>query len=108
MKSTKILIGLFMMFSASVVLAGPSSTPLKIISIRPYMDTSTSGPGSVYIQVSPAFCNTDTFRIDNGWGGAKETYSAALASMMADKNVVIEVDVCNGWGSTIRSLSIIK
>jgi hypothetical protein len=94
--------------SISSAFASTVSPPLKIVKIRPYMDTSTSGPGAVYIEVSPTFCNTDTVRIDNGWGGAKEAYAAALSSMMADKHVVIEVDTCNGWGTTIRSLSVNK
>ena len=95
------------LFFSSVVQCEPTSDLLKIVNVRPY--NSNGGSGAVYLQMDQnSVCATSVYKIDLSYGGAKEVYASILAAMAADKSVKIEVAGCNGWGSTIQSVYVIK
>ncbi len=89
---------------SSMLLAEPTSGKVKINNIRPYHSSNNV----VFIEVSnSSFCNTNVFKIIND----KQMYSAALAAMMSDKDVKIEVidsTGCSGWGTILQSIYIYK
>lgn len=91
--------------------AEPTSGAVHIISLRPYANANGTTGGQVYVRVdSAAFCSTDTFMINLGFGGAKEIYAAALSAMVAGKSVQLEVvgTGCGGWGTTLQSIYILN
>ena len=88
------------------VAAEPTSGPVKIAQIRPYVS------GDIYLHLE---ANTDispmsVYRIPSEAKGANQMYSAALAAMMADKPVRIEILAANvcPWGQAIQSIYIVK
>jgi hypothetical protein len=88
--------------------AEPTGEPVSILYIRPYQGGALGAEfkGAVYIRVdSASLCNTDTFRIELKYEGAKEIYAAALAAQLAGKKVRIEIKpVACTWGHEIQSL----
>ncbi|MGX9773200.1 hypothetical protein ACWYXN_06775 [Janthinobacterium aestuarii] len=98
-----------MCIAAPLSIAGPESGPVGVASLRPYMNEAASGEAKIYISVdSDAFCATNVFSIDNTRPGARQAYAAALSALLAGKKIQLEVDVCAGWGTTLRSLYIIQ
>jgi steroid 5-alpha reductase family enzyme len=103
----KILVLLVLLFP-SLVLSEPTTEPVNITHIRPYNST---GSGAVFIHTdTTSLCDTSVYKIDLSWGGSKEILSVALAALMANKQVRIEIDNagCTGWGSRIQSMYILK
>jgi hypothetical protein len=94
---------------SSVVIAEPTTSAVTITRLRPY---NTSGWGVVYLSVSQtSLCNSNSYVIDLSWAGAKEIYAAALAAMMAGKQVQVEIDNAGcatpGWTTKVQSLVVI-
>lgn len=89
---------------AGSVSAEPTTKPVHILYVRPY---NNAGQGAVFVQVDAvSLCNTDTYMIDLGLGGAKEAYAAALTALLTNRPVAIEVanSGCTGWGTAVQSL----
>jgi len=89
--------------------AEPTTGTVKVIEVRPY--NVPGAPGSVYVRIDQAsVCSTDTYRIDLTYNGSKEIVATVLAAFVADKPVKVEVvgALCNGFGTPIQSLYIVK
>lgn len=100
---------LFFSLIGNVALAEPTSAPVKILEIRPYVNKTA--PGAVYIQVDQtSICNTNFFAIDLSFTDSKALLAVALSALLADKPVRIEVvsTGCAGWGTTIQSIYLEK
>lgn len=94
---------------SSAVIAEPTTSAVKITRLRPYNMPSS---GVVYLEVNQtSLCNSNTYVIDLSWVGAKEVYAAALAAMMAGKQVHVEIDSAGcatpGWTTKIQSLHVL-
>ena len=82
--------------------------------VRSYQEALLSDPsnqGTILLQVdSTALCGWDIFSINLKYAGSKEMYSAAMAAMMAQKKVKIEVKPSSGciWGQELQSLYIVN
>lgn len=86
--------------------AGPMSTPVQILQIRPYISHGAN-PGVIFIKVDQSsLCNTATYSIDMGSGGGREAYAAALTAFLVEKPVIIELvsSGCSGAGTKIQSI----
>lgn len=95
---------LALMFLVGSVQAEPSSpTAVKIVAIRPYVQSY-----AIYIQVdSEQLCNTSLFRLYLNEVGGKEAYAAALTAVATGKKVILEVSNtkgCTGWGTELQSI----
>lgn len=93
--------------------AEPTTTPTYINTIRPYMQSSSTGvSGSVLITVdSSNLCNTNNFMIDLSMSGGKEAYAAALTAFSTDKRVMLEIlssRGCTGDWTVLQSIYILK
>lgn len=95
--------------SGNAAFAEPTTGPVKILEVRPY--NVQGAPAAVYVRVDQvSLCNTDTYRIDLSWNGSKEVLASALAALVADKYVKVEVvnTGCVGFATAIQSLYILK
>lgn len=96
--------------SAADALAEPTTAPLKVLEVRPY--NVQGSPGAIYIRVDQAsLCNTDTYKVDLSWSGSKEVLAVALAALVADKPVKVEIannTPCAGFATLVQSLYIMK
>jgi hypothetical protein len=92
------------LFSSSAF-TEPHSGLTTITAIAPYIESN-----HVHIAVSsPVLCGTDTFRIDLSKLNGKAAYAAALAAMMTNKKVTIEISNakgCTGWGTELQSITV--
>lgn len=90
--------------------AEPTSGLVTIVYLRPYNVNGSTG--TVYMEVSASsVCNTNVYSIDLSYGGGKELYAAALAALMGNKQVRVEVandTGCTGWGSKLQSIYIFQ
>jgi len=92
------------------VKAEPTSGNVSIKEIRAYAASGTTTSGVVYVQVdSKPLCDTDWFRIDLRYSGAKEMHSVALAALASGKKVKLEIKPkasCE-WGHELQSIYIV-
>lgn len=96
-------------FMTQVALAEPTTGAVKVVEVRPY--NVQGAPGAIYVRIDQiSLCNTDTYKIDLTWSGSKEVLAAALAALIADKPVKVEVvgSACIGFATPIQSLYILK
>lgn len=109
---TRITLSFLVLSISGLCVAEPTSPPVKIISLRPYMDAGNASAGVVYVTVdSSTFCGTSVFRINLSWGGGKAAYAAALSAEVSGKSVQLEVPTsvgCTGWGQDLQSVYILN
>jgi hypothetical protein len=86
--------------------AGPRTPAVRIVQVRPYISQGAN-PGKVFIEVDQSsVCNTSIYSIDMSRGGSKEAYATALAALIVDKPIIIELvnSGCTGAGTKIQSI----
>jgi hypothetical protein len=80
----------------------PTSSPLKLEYIRPY-----GGTNIVFIKAAIApgsFCASNIYSLDMATNTGKAMYAAALAALLSEKNVQLELINCGGGPSGSNSL----
>ncbi|MDG9671476.1 hypothetical protein ONV78_27325 [Hahella sp. CR1] len=105
---SKFFCAAIMFLTPMVSMAEPTTEPLNILRIRPY-NSESNGLASVYIYTDrKSLCDTDMYRIDLGWYGSKEMVSAAMAAMIAGKQVQLEIDNAGcaspSWSTKLQSI----
>lgn len=86
--------------------AGPRTPAVRIVQVRPRI-SQDAAQGTVFIEVDQStVCNTSVYSIDMSRGGSKEAYATALAALIVDKPIVIELvsSGCTGAGTKIQSI----
>ncbi len=103
------LIFILCLFSLNIQ-AEPSSAPVTIIAVRPYMGGST-----VYIsieEVDANFCGgTNVFTLSTDVPNGKSAYAVALLALAADKKVILELQnglTSCGWAAPLQSIYLLK
>jgi hypothetical protein len=104
------------MFAAypQLSLAEPTSPPTTIVSLRPYVGTST-----VFVQVADrlSLCNTEVYTLDTSKPNGKNAYAAALSALVANKRVQLELtnaaNPCTtpwgaNWGAELQSIFVLS
>jgi hypothetical protein len=96
-------LSILIMLSASVQAEPTSPVAVKVLQVRPYMESNL-----VYIEVSSAgLCNATIFVIQTNLLGGKEAYAAALTALATGKKVLLEVSNttgCTGFGTKLQSI----
>jgi hypothetical protein len=101
-------LSMLFVFSSLSSFAEPTSEKVRIVNIRPYHNQD-GGPADVYVVIDRvSVCNTNTYRIPMAWGGSKESVSAAMAALIAGRDVQLEVDGAGcgtpAWTTKIQSI----
>lgn len=96
----------------SPAMAEPTSERIRIVKVRPYHE-KTGVPAWVYVTFDRVpFCDSTTFVIPMSWGGAKETYAIALAALLSNREVLVEMDNAGcaspNWTTKIQSLYLLN
>jgi len=105
----KIAVGIFLMLFSNIAVAGVESELVNVTIIRPYTTESQNGAtGTIYFSVSStSLCGTESFKLELSRSGSKEAYSAILSALLTGKRVRLEVDACDGWGTSVRSIYLV-
>jgi hypothetical protein len=98
-------------FGLPLVQAEPTTAPLSVVNIRPYMNNG--GVGAVYFTVdSVALCNTSTYVIDLAWGGSKQAVATLMLAFAGNNRVQIEIDNAGratpSWSTKVQSIYIVR
>lgn len=102
----KLFVCLFFLSSGALVIAEPTSSPVKISQIRTYIN----GDIFLHLESNLDICPMSVYKIQAGSQGANQMHSLALAALLADKAVRIEIPAPNvcPWGQSIQSIYIVK
>ncbi|MEK6747716.1 MAG: hypothetical protein AABY83_00735 [Pseudomonadota bacterium] len=107
-KMALVIVALVFQLLSAATFAEPTTGKVKILNVRPYHNT-TGGPTDVYIVInSVSLCGTNTYKIPMAWGGAKESVAAAMAAVVAGRDVQIEIDNAGcgtpAWTTNVQSI----
>jgi hypothetical protein len=99
------------MLWSTVANAEPTSDPVSIVNIRPYMGPGL--PGNVYFTIDRVdLCGTDTYVIDLGWGGSKQAVATLMLAFAGQHRIKVEIDNAGcanpGWGTKVQSIYIVR
>lgn len=99
------VLGLFLCGSVTPAFAGPFTVETKINWLRSYLD------GSYFVNVTSnklsggGTCTT-VYKVVSSNPGAKTVIATLLSAQASNRNIIIEIPACNGWGTEIISVFI--
>ncbi len=93
--------------SPAPALAGQTSPPVKILSVRVY---DAGGSSVAFLELnSTALCGVSAFKIELFKQSGPGMLAVANTAVVTKKNVIVEIPDatgCTGWGTVIKSLAI--
>lgn len=103
-------LALALAFQALPATAEPTTGPVSVVNIRPYMGP---GPGTVYFTIDRTdLCGTNTYAIDLTWGGSKQAVATLMLAFAGQHRIMVEIDNAGcanpSWGTKVQSVYIVR
>lgn len=100
---------MFVCLTGGTCLAEPTTEPSYVSYVRPYLGDSTA----FVVLKEKRLCDTAVYTIELSDPSGKEAYAAALAALLANKRVKLEIhnqEGCKspGWGTRLQSVYILS